>query len=168
MKNKLFKVNYLILILFIAFFIYQNIIAVYLMRSEDIRLIYPTHHEIFYTRLIYYELEVSTYTHFTVKSVFKIIYNFIQAVGIVEILFLLFSIPVYLSKEKDNRISKLYISIYDTFLVKILLTIIAFLLAYLTYTIEISIAWLVIKIVFILSILYYLVIFTFCIKSLLD
>jgi len=155
MKSKLFKFNCIVLGLFLVFFIFQNLVILSLMNSENINLIYPYHHEIFYTRIIYYELEVSTYTNFTFSSVFKIIFNFIQAIGIVEILYILFSIPIYLNKEKDNRLPNMYMSIYNIFLLKILISIICFLLAYLTYTIELSIAWLIIKIIFILSILYY-------------
>lgn len=155
MKGKLLKINSLILGIFTIFFIYENLIALKLMQSENINLIYTQHHEIFYTRIIYYELEISTFTHFTIGSFFKIIFNFIQAIGIVEILYILFSIPIYLTNEKDNRLEKIYISYYNVFSFKMLLTIVCFLLAYLTYTIDISIAWLLIRIVFILSIIYY-------------
>lgn len=155
MKSKLFKFNCVILLLFVLFFIYQNIVALFLMKYENINLMYTQHHEIFYTRIIYYELEVSTYTNFTIGCLFKIIFNFIQSIGIVEILYILFSIPIKLCKEKDNRLDNLYMSFYSIFLVKILLTIICFLLAYLTYTIDISIAWFIIKIIFILSIVFY-------------
>ena len=155
MKSKLSRFNYIILGLFIVFFIYQNITLLYLMNNENINMIYPYHNEVFYTRIIRYELEVSTYTNFTVGCVFKIIFNFIQAMGIIEILYLFMSIPIYLNKEKDNKLSKIYMSIINIFLVKILISIICFLLAYLTYTIDISIAWLIIKCVFIASIIYY-------------
>ena len=96
------------------------------MNNENINMIYPYHNEVFYTRIIRYELEVSTYTNFTVGCVFKIIFNFIQAMGIIEILYLFMSIPIYLNKEKDNKLSKIYMSIINIFLVKILISIICF------------------------------------------
>ena len=158
MKNKLYTFNRIVLILFLLFFIYENIALLSLMKSENINMIYPYHNEIFYNRIIRYELEVSTYTNFTISCVFKIIFNFIQAIGIIEILYFMLSIPIYLNNEKSNSFSKIYISIINVFLIKILICIICFLLAYLTYTIEISIAWIIIKCLFILSIIYYTII----------
>lgn len=155
MKSRLFKFNCIIFILFLMFFIYENIVVLYLAQSENINAIYPYHHEVFYTRIIFYELEISTYTNFTIFSVFKIIFNFIQSIGIIEILYILFSLFLFLGKEKGNKLDRMYMSVINVFLVKILLTIICFLLAFLTYTIEISIAWLIIKIIFVLSIVYY-------------
>lgn len=154
MKSITLKICNILMILFIGFFIYQNVVLLSLMKSEDIKLIYPYHHEIFYNRIIYYENEISTYTNFTVNSVFKIIFNFIQSIGIVEICYILLSIPLFLNEEKDNRIYKIYMSFYEVFLLKLGLCILIFIIAFLTFSIDISIAWLIIKIIFILSILY--------------
>lgn len=154
MKSKISKINIILLLLFMFFFIYQNIILIYLMKNQDIKFIYPYHHEIFYNRIIYYELEISTYTHFTINSIFKIIFNFIQSIGIVEILYILLAIPLYLDKEKSNKTYQIYTSFYNVFLIKIFLVIIIFLLAYLTYNLDISIAWLIISLIFIISIIY--------------
>ena len=88
MKSRLFKFNCIIFILFLMFFIYENIVVLFLAQSESINAIYPYHHEVFYTRIIFYELEISTYTNFTIFSVFKIIFNFIQSIGIIEILYI--------------------------------------------------------------------------------
>lgn len=155
MKNKLFKINCIIFLLFIFFIIYENIMMLYLINTKELKLIYTSHYEIFYNRIIYYELEVTSFTHFTFESFLKVIFNFIQSIGIFEILYILFSIPIYLNEEKDNRLTKHYINIYSVFGVKFLVTIICLLLGYLTYSIELSIAWLIINIVLILSIIYY-------------
>ena len=120
--------------------------------------------EIFYTRMIYYGLEITTFTHFTIGKFFKVVFNFIQSIGIVEILFILLSIPLYLSKEKDNKLNKIYVSFFNMFLIKILIIVISFILGYLTYTISQSIVWLIIKIVFGVSILFYVLIFYKLIK----
>jgi hypothetical protein len=164
MKNKLFRFNSIILSLFTLFFIYQNIITLYLSFRENINLIYPYHHEVFYTRIIYYGLEITTFTHFTIGEVFKVLFNFIQSIGIIEILYILLSIPLYLGKEKDNRINKIYISVFNIFLIKLLIIVISFVLGYLTYNISQSIVWLIIKIVFGISILFYVFIFYKLIK----
>ena len=155
MKNKLFKFNCIIFLLFILFIIYENVMMLYLINTKELKLIYTSHYEIFYNRIIYYELEVTSFTNFTFKSFFKVLFNFIQSIGIFEILYILFSIPIYLNKEKDNRLTKHYINIYSVFGVKFLVTVICLLLGYLTYSIELSIAWLIINIVLILSIIYY-------------
>ena len=155
MKNKLFKFNCIIFLLFILFIIYENVMMLYLINNKELKLIYTTHYEIFYNRIIYYELEVTSFTNFTFKSFLKVIFNFIQSIGIFEILYILFSIPIYLNEEKDNRLTKHYINIYSVFGVKFLVTVICLLLGYLTYSIELSIAWLIINIVLILSIIYY-------------
>ena len=127
----------------------------YLINTKELKLIYTSHYEIFYNRIIYYELEVTSFTNFTFKSFLKVLFNFIQSIEIFEILYILFSIPIYLNKEKDNRLTKHYINIYSVFGVKFLVTVICLLLGYLTYSIELSIAWLIINIVLILSIIYY-------------
>jgi hypothetical protein len=127
----------------------------YLINTKELKLIYTSHYEIFYNRIIYYELEVTSFTNFTFKSFLKVLFNFIQSIGIFEILYILFSIPIYLNEEKDNRLTKHYINIYSVFGVKFLVTVICLLLGYLTYSIELSIAWLIINIVLILSIIYY-------------
>jgi hypothetical protein len=155
MKNKLFKFNCIIFLLFILFIIYENIMMLYLINTKELKLIYTSHYEIFYNRIIYYELEVTSFTNFTFKSFLKVLFNFIQSIGIFEILYILFSIPIYLNEEKDNRLTKHYINIYSVFGVKFLVTVICLLLGYLTYSIELSIAWLIINIVLILSIIYY-------------
>lgn len=155
MKNKLFKFNCIIFLLFILFIIYENVMMLYLINTKELKLIYTSHYEIFYNRIIYYELEVTSFTNFTFKSFLKVLFNFIQSIGIFEILYILFSIPIYLNKEKDNRLTKHYINIYSVFGVKFLVTVICLLLGYLTYSIELSIAWLIINIVLILSIIYY-------------
>ena len=155
MKNKLFKFNCIIFLLFILFIIYENVMMLYLINTKELKLIYTSHYEIFYNRIIYYELEVTSFTNFTFKSFLKVIFNFIQSIGIFEILYILFSIPIYLNEEKDNRLTKHYINIYSVFGVKFLVTVICLLLGYLTYSIELSIAWLIINIVLILSIIYY-------------
>lgn len=155
MKNKLFKINCIIFLLFIFFIIYENIMMLYLINTKELKLIYTSHYEIFYNRIIYYELEVTSFTHFTFESFLKVIFNFIQSIGIFEILYILFSIPIYLNEEKDNRLTKHYINIYSVFGVKFLVTVICLLLGYLTYSIELSIAWLIINVVLILSIIYY-------------
>ena len=155
MKNKLFKFNCIIFLLFILFIIYENVMMLYLINTKELKLIYTSHYEIFYNRIIYYELEVTSFTNFTFKSFLKVLFNFIQSIGIFEILYILFSIPIYLNKEKDNRLTKHYINIYSVFEVKFLVTVICLLLGYLTYSIELSIAWLIINIVLILSIIYY-------------
>ena len=155
MKNKLFKFNCIIFLLFILFIIYENVMMLYLINTKELKLIYTSHYEIFYNRIIYYELEVTSFTNFTFKSFLKVLFNFIQSIGIFEILYILFSIPIYLNKEKDNRLTKQYINIYSVFGVKFLVTVICLLLGYLTYSIELSIAWLIINIVLILSIIYY-------------
>ena len=155
MKNKLFKFNCIIFLLFVLFIIYENVMMLYLINTKELKLIYTSHYEIFYNRIIYYELEVTSFTNFTFKSFLKVLFNFIQSIGIFEILYILFSIPIYLNKEKDNRLTKHYINIYSVFGVKFLVTVICLLLGYLTYSIELSIAWLIINIVLILSIIYY-------------
>lgn len=155
MKNKFFKFNCIIFLLFILFIIYENVMMLYLINTKELKLIYTSHYEIFYNRIIYYELEVTSFTNFTFKSFLKVLFNFIQSIGIFEILYILFSIPIYLNKEKDNRLTKHYINIYSVFGVKFLVTVICLLLGYLTYSIELSIAWLIINIVLILSIIYY-------------
>ena len=155
MKNRLFKINCIIFLLLIFFIIYENIMMLYLINVKELRLIYTSHYEIFYNRIIYYELEVTSFTHFTFESFLKVIFNFIQSIGIFEILYILFSIPIYLNDEKDNRLTKHYLNIYSVFGVKFLVTVICLLLGYLTYSIELSIAWLIINIVLILSIIYY-------------
>ena len=155
MKNKLFKFNCIIFLLFILFIINENVMMLYLINTKELKLIYTSHYEIFYNRIIYYELEVTSFTNFTFKSFLKVLFNFIQSIGIFEILYILFSIPIYLNKEKDNRLTKHYINIYSVFGVKFLVTVICLLLGYLTYSIELSIAWLIINIVLILSIIYY-------------
>lgn len=155
MKNKLFKFNCIIFLLFILFIIYENVMMLYLINTKELKLIYTSHYEIFYNRIIYYELEVTSFTNFTFKSFLKVLFNFIQSIGIFEILYILFSIPIYLNKEKDNRLTKHYINIYSVFGVKFLVTVICLLLGYLTYSIELSIAWLIINILLILSIIYY-------------
>ena len=155
MKNKLFKFNCIIFLLFILFIIYENVMMLYLINTKELKLIYTSHYEIFYNRIIYYELEVTSFTNFTFKSFLKVLFNFIQSIGIFEILYILFSIPIYLNKEKDNRLTKHYINIYSVFGVKFLVTVICLLLGYLTYSIELSIAWFIIKFVFVLSIIYY-------------
>lgn len=155
MKNKLFKFNCIIFLLFILFIIYENVMMLYLINTKELKLIYTSHYEIFYNRIIYYELEVTSFTNFTFKSFLKVLFNFIQSIGIFEILYILFSIPIYLNKEKDNRLTKHYINIYSVFGVKFLVTVICLLLGYLTYSIDLSIAWLIINIVLILSIIYY-------------
>ena len=155
MKNKLFKFNCIIFLLFILFIIYENVMMLYLINTKELKLIYTSHYEIFYNRIIYYELEVTSFTNFTFKSFLKVLFNFIQSIGIFEILYILFSIPIYLNEEKDNRLTKHYINIYSFFGVKFLVTVICLLLGYLTYSIELSIAWLIINIVLILSIIYY-------------
>ena len=155
MKNKLFKFNCIIFLLFILFIIYENVMMLYIINTKELKLIYTSHYEIFYNRIIYYELEVTSFTNFTFKSFLKVLFNFIQSIGIFEILYILFSIPIYLNKEKDNRLTKHYINIYSVFGVKFLVTVICLLLGYLTYSIELSIAWLIINIVLILSIIYY-------------
>lgn len=155
MKNKLFKFNCIIFLLFILFIIYENVMMLYLINTKELKLIYTSHYEIFYNRIIYYELEVTSFTNFTFKSFLKVLFNFIQSIGIFEILYILFSIPIYLNEEKDNRLTKHYINIYSVFGVKFLVTVICLLLGYLTYSIELSIAWLIINIVLILSIIYY-------------
>ena len=155
MKNKLFKFNCIIFLLFILFIIYENVMMLYLINTKELKLIYTSHYEIFYNRIIYYELEVTSFTNFTFKSFLKVLFNFIQSIGIFEILYILFSISIYLNKEKDNRLTKHYINIYSVFGVKFLVTVICLLLGYLTYSIELSIAWLIINIVLILSIIYY-------------
>ena len=155
MRNKLFKINCIILMLFIFYIIYENIMMIYLINTKELKLIYTSHYEIFYNRIIYNELEVTSFTHFTFKSFLKVIFNFIQSIGIFEILYILFSIPIYLNEEKDNRLTKHYINIYSVFGIKFLVTVICLLLGYLTYSIELSIAWLIINIVLILSIIYY-------------
>ncbi len=155
MKNKLFKFNCIIFLLFILFIIYENVMMLYLINTKELKLIYTSHYEIFYNRIIYYELEVTSFTNFTFKSFLKVLFNFIQSIGIFEILYILFSIPIYLNKEKDNRLTKHYINIYSVFGVKFLVTVICLLLGYLTYSIELSIAWLIINVVLILSIIYY-------------
>lgn len=155
MKNKLFKFNCIIFLLFILFIIYENVMMLYLINTKELKLIYTSHYEIFYNRIIYYELEVTSFTNFTFKSFLKVIFNFIQSIGIFEILYILFSISIYLNEEKDNRLTKHYINIYSVFGVKFLVTVICLLLGYLTYSIELSIAWLIINIVLILSIIYY-------------
>lgn len=155
MKNKLFKFNCIIFLLFVLFIIYENVMMLYLINTKELKLIYTSHYEIFYNRIIYYELEVTSFTNFTFKSFLKVIFNFIQSIGIFEILYILFSIPIYLNKEKDNRLTKHYINIYSVFGVKFLVTVICLLLGYLTYSIDLSIAWLIINIVLILSIIYY-------------
>ena len=155
MKNKLFKFNCIIFLLFVLFIIYENVMMLYLINTKELKLIYTSHYEIFYNRIIYYELEVTSFTNFTFKSFLKVLFNFIQSIGIFEILYILFSIPIYLNEEKDNRLTKHYINIYSVFGVKFLVTVICLLLGYLTYSIELSIAWLIINIVLILSIIYY-------------
>ena len=155
MRNKLFKINCIIFMLFIFYIIYENIMMIYLINTKELKLIYTSHYEIFYNRIIYNELEVTSFTHFTFKSFLKVIFNFIQSIGIFEILYILFSIPIYLNEEKDNRLTKHYINIYSVFGIKFLVTVICLLLGYLTYSIELSIAWLIINIVLILSIIYY-------------
>lgn len=155
MKNKLFKFNCIIFLLFILFIIYENVMMLYLINTKELKLIYTSHYEIFYNRIIYYELEVTSFTNFTFKSFLKVLFNFIQSIGIFEILYILFSIPIYLNEEKDNRLTKHYINIYSVFGVKFLVTVICLLLGYLTYSIELSIAWLIINILLILSIIYY-------------
>lgn len=155
MKNKLFKFNCIIFLLFVLFIIYENVMMLYLINTKELKLIYTSHYEIFYNRIIYYELEVTSFTNFTFKSFLKVLFNFIQSIGIFEILYILFSIPIYLNKEKDNRLTKHYINIYSVFGVKFLVTVICLLLGYLTYSIDLSIAWLIINIVLILSIIYY-------------
>lgn len=155
MKNKLFKFNCIIFLLFVLFIIYENVMMLYLINTKELKLIYTSHYEIFYNRIIYYELEVTSFTNFTFKSFLKVFFNFIQSIGIFEILYILFSIPIYLNKEKDNRLTKHYINIYSVFGVKFLVTVICLLLGYLTYSIDLSIAWLIINIVLILSIIYY-------------
>lgn len=155
MKNKLFKFNCIIFLLFILFIIYENVMMLYLINTKELKLIYTSHYEIFYNRIIYYELEVTSFTNFTFKSFLKVLFNFIQSIGIFEILYILFSISIYLNKEKDNRLTKHYINIYSVFGVKFLVTVICLLLGYLTYSIELSIAWLIINILLILSIIYY-------------
>ena len=112
MKNKLFKFNCIIFLLFILFIIYENVMMLYLINTKELKLIYTSHYEIFYNRIIYYELEVTSFTNFTFKSFLKVLFNFIQSIGIFEILYILFSIPIYLNKEKDNRLTKHYINIY--------------------------------------------------------
>ena len=155
MRNKLFKINCIIFMLFIFYIIYENIMMIYLINTKELKLIYTSHYEIFYNRIIYNELEVTSFTHFTFKSFLKVIFNFIKSIGIFEILYILFSIPIYLNEEKDNRLTKHYINIYSVFGIKFLVTVICLLLGYLTYSIELSIAWLIINIVLILSIIYY-------------
>lgn len=155
MRNNLFKINCIIFMLFIFYIIYENIMMIYLINTKELKLIYTSHYEIFYNRIIYNELEVTSFTHFTFKSFLKVIFNFIQSIGIFEILYILFSIPIYLNEEKDNRLTKHYINIYSVFGIKFLVTVICLLLGYLTYSIELSIAWLIINIVLILSIIYY-------------
>ena len=156
MKNKLFKINCIIFLLFIFFIIYENIMMLYLINTKELKLIYTSHYEIFYNRIIYYELEVTSFTHFTFESFLKVIFNFIQSIVIdPSTISLVVSIPIYLNEEKDNRLTKHYINIYSVFGVKFLVTIICLLLGYLTYSIELSIAWLIINIVLILSIIYY-------------
>ena len=155
MKNKLFKFNCIIFLLFVLFIIYENVMMLYLINTKELKLIYTSHYEIFYNRIIYYELEVTSFTNFTFKSFLKVLFNFIQSIGIFEILYILFSIPIYLNEEKDNRLTKHYINIYSVFGVKFLVTVICLLLGYLTYSIDLSIAWLIINIVLILSIIYY-------------
>ena len=104
MKSRLFKFNCIIFILFLMFFIYENIVVLFLAQSESINAIYPYHHEVFYTRIIFYELEISTYTNFTIFSVFKIIFNFIQSIGIIEILYILLTLKIkrLIFQEKQN------------------------------------------------------------------
>lgn len=155
MKNKLFIFSSIVFILLILFLIYENVMMLYLVSTKELNLIYTTHHEIFYNRIINYELEVTSYTHFTIKYALKAIFNFFQAIGIFEILYILFAIPIYLNEEKDNRLTKHYVNIYNVFGVKFLVTVICLLLGYLTYSIELSIAWFIMKSVFVLSIIYY-------------
>lgn len=155
MKNKLFRVSSLLFILLILYIIYENIMMLYLVNTKELNLVYTTHNEIFYNRIINYELEVTSFTHITFKSVLKVIFNFLQSIGIFEILYILFAIPIYLNEEKDNRLTKHYISIYNVFLIKFLVTVICLLLGYLTYSLELSIAWFIIKFIFVLSIIYY-------------
>jgi hypothetical protein len=155
MKNKLFRVSSLLFILLILYIIYENIMMLYLVNTKELNLVYTTHNEIFYNRIINYELEVTSFTHITFEKVLKVIFNFLQSIGIFEILYILFAIPIYLNEEKDNRLTKHYINIYSVFGVKFLVTVICLLLGYLTYSIELSIAWLIINIVLILSIIYY-------------
>lgn len=168
MKNRLFIFSCIIFLVFILFIIYENIMMFYLVNNKELKLVYTIHHEVFYNRIIYNELEVTSFTHITFKSVLKVIFNFIQSIGIFEILYILFSIPIYLNEEKDNRLTKHYINIYNVFGVKFLITVICLLLGYLTYSIELSIAWLIIKTVFVLSIIYYTYILVRVIKYLIN
>ena len=155
MKNKLSIINCCIFLFFILFIIYENVMMLYLINTKELKLIYTGHYEIFYNRIINNELEVTSYTHFTFECVLKVIFNFIQSIGIFEILYILFSIPIYLNKEKDNRLTKHYINIYSVFGIKFLVIIICLLLGYLSYTIELSIAWFIINAILVLSIIYY-------------
>ena len=83
---------------------------------------------------------------------------------IIEILYILLAIPLYLGKEKDNRLNKMYVSFFNVFLIKLLIIVTSFVLGYLTYNISQSIVWLIIKIVFGISILFYVFIFYKLIK----
>ena len=155
MKNKLFIFNSIVFILFVLYIIYENIMMLYLVNTKELNLVYTTHHEIFYNRIINYELVVTSFTNITFKAVLKTIFNFLQAIGIFEILYILFAIPIYLNEEKDNRLTKHYVNIYNVFGVKFLVTVICLVLGYLTYSIELSIAWFIMELVFVLSIIYY-------------